>query len=376
MPMTPRERILATLHHQVPDRTPTEAWIHDEVVHKLKEHYATDDWNEVADDLGLVGWASKGVSLRLPEFEEKSEKRSYKQMTRTGIWHDERSYSDSWGVTYRIGESGWYEEWATGPLVDADGEDPSTIEKLSLPGVEDIVDPPDYAAAVADLKAAEKFVSSGISNPYKTAWQLRGMDNVLADYLLNRDFLEALYDRLYALYTEMAVRAVRAGVDMIRVIGDIAMQDRIIMGPDTWREVDKSRMAALIAACREVNPDVYMFIHSDGDVTELMDDLVEIGFNVINPIQPECMDPVQVKKRYGSRITLHGGVSIQQTLPRGSVAEVRAEIEELIRTCGYDGGLVVFPSNVIQPDTPVENIQACFYAARDFDVSSLGGKPG
>jgi uroporphyrinogen decarboxylase len=88
------------------------------------------------------------------------------------------------------------------------------------------------------------------------------------------------------------------------------------------------------------------------------------------------MDPVAVKKRWGDRITIHGGVSLQKTLPKGTVAEVKAEVETLIRTCGYNGGLVVFPSNVIQPDTPTENIIACFHAARDFDVRALGGKPG
>jgi uroporphyrinogen decarboxylase len=101
-----------------------------------------------------------------------------------------------------------------------------------------------------------------------------------------------------------------------------------------------------------------------------MDDIVEIGFNVVNPIQPECMDPVAVKKRWGDRITLHGGVSLQRTLPNGTPDEVRAEVERLVRECGYNGGLVVFPSNVIQPDTPTENVIACFHAARDLKLAA------
>ena len=202
------------------------------------------------------------------------------------------------------------------------------------------------------------------------------MDNVLADYLIHRDLLEALYDHLYALYTDMTKRMAAAGVDMITITGDIAMQDRIIMGPDTWRAVDKPRLAKLVADTRAVNPDVYFYIHSDGDVTDLVDDIVEIGFDILNPLQPECMDPVEIKKRWGDKLTLHGGISLQQTLPFGTPEEVRAEVEDLIKKCGYNGGLVVFPSNVIQPDTSVENIIACFHAARDFDVASLGGKPG
>jgi uroporphyrinogen decarboxylase len=176
------------------------------------------------------------------------------------------------------------------------------------------------------------------------------MENVLADYLINRELLEYIYDKLYALYKGMALRMAKAGVDMISITGDIAMQDRIIMGPRPWREVDKPKLANLISECRKIKPDLFFFIHSDGNVWDLMDDFIEIGFNVINPIQPECMDPVEVQK----------------TLPFGSPDDVRKEVENLIKNCGYNGGLVVFPSNVIQPDTPLENIITCFQTARDF----------
>ena len=372
--MTPRERILATLSHQVPDRTPTDGWFHQTVQEMLKEHYRTDDWNEVLGELGIEGWSGCGVGLVFPEYQHRVTERPGKEGGRRAVWLDERTYEDAWGVCHRIGESGWYEEWVDGPLTGA--QSVREVEDAWLPDEANISEPENYAERVAELKAAGSFVSGGIANPYKQAWLLRGMDNVLADYLLNREMLEALYDRLYRLYGEMAVRMARAGVDMITVTGDIAMQDRIVMGPDTWRQVDKPRMKRLIDDCRAVNPDVLFFVHSDGDVSDLVPDFVELGFDVINPLQPECMDPAAVKREWGDRVVLHGGISLQETLPFGTVAEVRQEVEALIRTCGYDGGLVVFPSNVIQPDTSVENIIACFHAARDFDLASLGGKPG
>ena len=376
MPMTPRERILAVLDHQVPDRTPTDSSFHVEIRRQLLEHFKTDDWSDVLDELGIAGWGFLTAKPHVPEFSKVAEERTCGQLVRTGLWRDERTYQDEWGVVRRVGESGWYEEWESGPLVDADGEDLSAVESLSLPKIEDIYEPPDYAAKVARLKEQELFVEAQIRNPYKDAWLLRGMDNVLADYLINREFLEALYDRLFALYTEIGLREIRAGVDMISMWGDIAMQDRIIMGPDTWRQVDKPRLAKMVAAFKAEDPDLHTFIHSDGALTDLMDDLVEIGFNIINPIQPECMDPVFVKQRWGDRITMHGCVSIQQTLPFGKPEDCRAEVEHLIRKCGYNGGLVVKPSNAVQPGTPIENILACYHAARDFDVTSLGGKPG
>jgi uroporphyrinogen decarboxylase len=372
--MTPRERILAALNHQVPDHTPTDGWFHEEVRKRLLAHYRTRNWDDVLAELGVEGWAELGPHLVFPDFAAKATVRPGARGSGRAIWLDDRTYEDAWGIRHRIGESGWYTEWVGGPLEDA--QTVADVEACALPTLEQIREPENYARRVKELQEQGLFVSAGIANPYKSAWELRGMEKVLADYLGNRDLLEALYDRLYALFGEMTKRMARAGVDMITVTGYIAMQDRIIMGPATWRALDKHRMARLIADCRRIKPDVFFFIHSDGSVTDLMDDLVEIGFNVINPVQPECMDPVAVKKRWGDRITIHGGISLQRTLPFGSPAKVRAEVEHLIRTCGYNGGLVVFPSNVIQPDTSVENIITCFHTARDFDLRKLRGKPG
>ena len=362
--MTPRERIIATFTHRRPDRTPSDGWFHDVVEESLKKHYGTTDWEVVLGQLGVEGWAHLTPRLVFPEFDAKATPRPGGRKGAKAIWLDERTHENGWGVRHRLGEGDWYEEWVGGPLEKAE-----TVEDIlayPFPTERQIVEPEAYRKRVAQLKQEQKFVIATFSNPYKDAWLLRGMENILADYLINPEVLCALYDKLYEMYTRMAVRAARAGVDMISIIGDIAMQDRIVMGPEAWRTFDKPRMAALIRTCRAINPDVFFFIHSDGNVTDLMDDLIEIGFNVVNPIQPECMDPVEVKKRWGSKIVIHGGVSLQQALIKGGPADVRAEIEHLIRNCGYDGGLVMFPSNVIQPGTPVENVIACFHAARDF----------
>lgn len=364
--MTPRERIIAAFQHRKPDRTPTAAWIHPVVMERLRNHFGVDSDGQVELKLGIEGWAGAHIHPFFAEFEEKKTPRPGPEPWKDAVWLDEMNYIDEWGVKYRIGESGWYEERVSGPLEGAETVADIMNHPLPEPGVTD--EPDGYEADIAAKKAQDLFVDCVISNPYKIAWQLRGMDTVLMDYYINGDLLEALYDRLYAIYTAIVTRATAAGVDMISVIGDIAMQDRVIMGPEPWRQYDKPRLAKLIADCRAINPEVFMFIHSDGNVMELMDDLVEIGFNVVNPIQPECMDPVEVKKRWGDKITIHGGISLQQTLPNGTVDEVREEVENLIKNCGMDGGLVAFPSNVIQPDTSVENIIACFHAARDFKL--------
>jgi uroporphyrinogen decarboxylase len=103
--------------------------------------------------------------------------------------------------------------------------------------------------------------------------------------------------------------------------------------------------------------------HSDGDLTEIIPDLVEIGVDILNPIQPESMDPRELKRRYGKRLVLNGAVSLQRTLPFGTAEEVRREITDLVAICGAGGGFVLAPSNQLQPDTPLENIIAVYEAA-------------
>ena len=372
--MTPRERILTALSHQPPDHTPTDGWFHREVIDSLKRHFNTNDWPAVLGELGIEGWAELGPQLVPADPSVKFTVSSSHSSGQPAVWIDETTYEDIWGVRFRVGTGGRYRQWLSGPLENA--RTPDDVARFAMLGFDEIRQPHSYPQQIARLQADGNFVFANIENPFRRLWNLRGYENALIDYRANTELLETIYDSLYELFTEMATRAVRAGVDMIRIVGDIAMQDRIIMGPALWRSFDKPRMADLVGSCRAIDPDLAVFFHSDGKLTELLDDLVEIGFNVINPIQPECMDPVEVKRRWGKKITLHGCISIQQTLPFGTVDAVRREVEELIRQCGYDGGLVLMPSNNIQPDTPIENILACYHAARDFDVPALGGRAG
>ena len=361
--MLSRERILTALSHQPPDRTPLDGWFHPEVVLALKRHFQTGDWDVVLEHLGIDAWTDLSPWIHFPGFDARAVPRPGHADGQRAVWIDEDTYEDGWGIRFRYGQAGRYQRWLAGPLEAA--ETPEDVARYAFPAVEDVREPDDYALRVAELKSQGRFVTGEIDNPYKRFWHLRGYQNALMDYRINVPVLEAVYDRLFRLATELALRMARAGADMIKVVGDVAMQDRIIMGPELWRRYDKPRLASLIAACRAIKPDVVFFFHSDGKLTDLMDDLVEVGFDVINPIQPECMDPVEVKRRWGDRITLHGGISIQRTLPFGTPADVRDEVEALVRACGYNGGLILMPSNNIQPDTPVENILACYEAARN-----------
>ena len=157
--------------------------------------------------------------------------------------------------------------------------------------------------------------------------------------------------------------------DIISVYGDIGMQNSMIIAPDIWRKYFKPKLKILIEESRRQNKNIYWFFHSDGYIEPVIPDLIEIGVNIINPIQPECMDPVKIKKMYGDRITLHGTISLQKTLPFGTVEEVRKEVLFRIKKCGYNGGLILAPANVVTADVPIENILTLYNTTKETKLS-------
>ena len=361
----------ATVEHRLPDRFPVHFWARPEVKRALQDLFDTDDTGTA---LGIDPAGGVGFGISFPDYAAKTNGRLEGDMPHAGgefIFHDDegRVFEDRWGVVRRVGLDGKYVEWVRGPLQDATTL--SELEDYGFPGVDRTIDNPNAAQHVSDSKQEGLWVSGGVAQPFKTAWELRGLQNVLMDYYLNREFLEAFYDKIYTLETEVARRIAAAGADQLGIGGDIAMQDRMLIPPKLWREIDKPRLAYLISEAKRLNPGIHIFIHSDGNLMEIMDDLIEIGFDIINPVQPECMDPTEVKQRWGDRITLHGTLSIQQTLPFGTVEDVRREVTDRIENCGYNGGLVIGPSNVIPYDVPIENVVTAFQTVLEYDMSRL-----
>jgi uroporphyrinogen decarboxylase len=138
----------------------------------------------------------------------------------------------------------------------------------------------------------------------------------------------------------------------------------LIISPPLWRRHIKPRMKTIIESAKKKG--VYVLYHTDGNCEPIIPDLIEIGVDILNPIQPECMDPAKIKEQYGEKLTLSGTISIQDTLPRGTVEDVRSEVKARIRTCGQGGGLIISPSNQVLLDTKVENFLAIYDAVREF----------
>jgi uroporphyrinogen decarboxylase len=365
--MTHRERLAAAVAHRLPDRTPTSIFARPELLRLLAERMKASSADEVIRRLGADLYLDVQPTVRSPDFERRANGVLGGDHSYAGqkmIFHDQRTFEDLWGVVRRVGEDGRYVGWVSGPLTGAAGI--RDLDDHPFPRPEWICGEAELARSIADARAQGRVSRCFVENPYKVAWYLRGMENLLADYAVDPQFVEALLDRIVPFSTEFLLAAVRAGVDVVAIEGDIAMQDRVIAGPERWRAIDKPRLASIISACRRLNPEVYVFFHSDGNLTDVMDDLIEIGFQIIDSIQPECMDPVLTKQRFGARCTLHGCGSLQRVLPFGTVEDCRAEVRMLVDRCGYDGGLVLRPSNMIGFDVPPENVIAWYETTMEY----------
>jgi len=122
----------------------------------------------------------------------------------------------------------------------------------------------------------------------------------------------------------------------------------------------------VIESAKEVNPDMLVYYHSDGYIEPIIPDLIEVGVNILNPVQPECMDPTKIKERYGDRLAFFGTIGIQTTMPHGTPEDVRKEVKTRIETVGRGGGLLIAPTHVLEPDVPWENILAFFDAVEEY----------
>lgn len=218
-------------------------------------------------------------------------------------------------------------------------------------------------AAAEQAHAAGDFAWIMAGHIYESAWQVRGYEPFLIDLLTQRDWAEYILDRFTENSLAVAIAAARAGYDCLQTGDDVANQKAMMFEPDLWRAVMKPRWAKVIAAARAIKPDIHVWYHSDGNIWDILDDLVEIGVTILNPVQPECMDPLAVRKRMGKRLAFDGCIGTQTTFPFGTPAEMRRTVEELAGALdGLKGGLMLSPTHILEPEVPAANVQAFFQA--------------
>ena len=193
---------------------------------------------------------------------------------------------------------------------------------------------------------------------WERAWALRGMENLMMDMMEESELAAFLLDWVTDLARQQAEFFVRAGADVLYLGDDVGMQRSPMMGMALYEQWLKPRLARVIEAARALKPDLLVVYHSCGFVEPFIDHWIELGIDVLNPIQPECMDFGRLHARYGSRLSFHGGIGTQTTMPFGTPAEVREAVERMLRIAGPKGGLLVAPTHMLEPEVPWANIQA------------------
>jgi uroporphyrinogen decarboxylase len=190
---------------------------------------------------------------------------------------------------------------------------------------------------------------------YERAWTLRGMENLLMDMVIHQDFVQELFDRIVEYNIAQVGEALKYEIDALYFGDDWGQQRGLQMGPELWHRFIYPALKKMYGFVK--NAGKFVLIHSCGDVDELFDDLIEIGLDCFNPFQPEVMDVFSLMKHYRGKLTFHGGLSTQKTLPYGSTREVKRETEALL-AAGASGGYIFAPAHDIEGDVPLENMLA------------------
>jgi len=283
------------------------------------------------------------------------------------------AYTDEWGVGWRPVEYqtpfgvGHYTEVAVNPLAEDDAIDGYQAPDPGRPEL--------YREAqrlVAEHKKEYYLVGVTVTTIFETAWALRGLTRLMTDFVTDPDLADRVLDIPFLYHLAAAKRLTQIGMDMIWTGDDVGTQGGMMISPAHWRRFLKPRMARFIAELKAINPAVKVAYHCDGDLRAIIPELIEIGVDVLNPVQPACMDPAELKRLYGDRLCFWGSIDQQRTLPFGTPEDVRREVRTRLETLGRGGGLIIGPTHHVQLDVPMENFLAMVDAIRTTRCAATG----
>jgi len=198
---------------------------------------------------------------------------------------------------------------------------------------------------------------------FEASWYLRGMDSFLMDMAMDEDYTKKLIDKVSKFAFGAAKNYIELGVDMVWFGDDISTQTNMMFSPEMWRKYYKPVYKELFAYCKKLNPDIKIAYHSCGNLEAVIEDFIEIGLDVLNPIQPLAMKPAEIKEKYGNRLVLFGGLDVQLTMPTGTPDQVKDEVKYLKKVLGKGGGYILNPAHHIQADTDIANVHAFYEEA-------------
>ncbi len=381
--MTSRDRVLAALRHEEADRVPADFLATPQVWDALIAHLGIEAAGPTGDDYvepareELLGHLE--VDLRVLSYDMFCAPpesvlaggtvdwwESLDRSTPNRMWRlagPDGTTTDIWGARRRTVLHGFgaYDEFAGWPLQQAGTvsdlrdhpwPEPDWWDFGALPGLIRRMD-----------ESGERHLRFRIGSVFETAWQLRGMQEFLVDLAINPEVPRWIMSRVTDVLVENTRRVLDlAGdrLDLLYFYDDVAAQASLLISPEMWRAEVRPHHARIVDLAHSRG--IPVMYHCDGAIHPLIPELIELGIDVLNPIQPDAggMDPRRLKDEFGDRLAFHGGVDIVNTLPRGTPAEVAEEVRRCVEILGEGGGYVLASSHHIQPDTSVENVLAMY----------------
>jgi len=274
---------------------------------------------------------------------------------------DAPTYVCKWGITWANvkNSSGKYTEMINHPLHGHK----SLLDDYSIPDPNEPTQY-DHCREMIELYGVDKWIIGSCQcSIFEASWYLRGLDNFLMDLALDEEYSKKLIEKVSKFAFGAAKNYIELGVDMVWFGDDIATQSNMMISPEMWIKYFKPVYKELFAYCKKLNPDIKIAYHSCGNLEDVIEDFIEIGLDVLNPIQPLAMNPEMIKQKYGDRLVLFGGLDVQITLPTGTPEQVRDEVNYLKDVLGKDGGFILNPAHHIQADTSIDNIMAFYEEA-------------
>lgn len=351
MSPTQLELFNATVTHQQHEQILFYASFTPDLEQRVRQKYELDDQIDLRDYFGMFN--PQQVLVDRDDSQQSDFGRYYQDIDKP-----ENSFLDHNGVLHLPGNFYHFTTYVS-PLREAETFD--QIESFPYK---------DYSAPVLDseIERMSKLVqkthrqgrvaTSWIGHMYEDSWQVRGYEQFLMDMAVEPEWCEFILDKFTQRNLSNATAAAKAGVDYIMTGDDVASQISLIFGIDKWRQFIKPRWAKVYTAARAIKSDIEIWYHSDGNISEIIPELIKIGVTILNPIQPECLDPLMAKENYGDKLVLDGTIGTQTTMPYGSVDDVKNVIKENASKLSYDGGLILSPTHVLEPEVPLENIAA------------------
>ena len=382
MPLTSRERVQAVLNHEIPDRVPVvlgasnATGISIPAYRNLKRYLGFE-----AEDRYLYDWPELGTAaidgvilerlhsdVRGVHDREPAEVRERNQMREPGS-----PYFNSWGVGSVEGDPGmWFP--AIHPLAET-----HLIEDLESYPWPDMNDPTRVAHVKAEARRlAEEnkyaiLATPWLAFPLERAYAMQRMDRFMRNLGKYPDFTRALLTKITELCKTLMghfLREIGEDIDMIKIGDDLGMQNSLLMSPKMYRDIVKPIHADYISFIKS-HTKAKLFFHTDGDVFPLIPDFIEMGVDILKPVQTSAgkmSNLEELKRQFGRHLVFCGAIDTHRVLPFGTPEEVSLEVKRIIQILGRDGGYMLASVHTIMPDVPPENILAMVDAAMEFGV--------